>query len=109
MDELVAFLRARLDEDYLTMREANSSPEMVTGTPRSYAEAPVAIHIARFGNPDRVLAEVEAKRELLRVAAAAADFAPTFTSGFAAMLEGVLRLFAVAYDGHPSYRAEWRP
>jgi hypothetical protein len=109
VDDLVAFLRARLDEDELTMREANTSPEMLTGIPRSYADAPVALHIARFGNPDRVLAEVEAKRELLRFAEAIRDFAPTFTTGVAAKLEDVLRLFARAYADHPDYRPEWAP
>lgn len=68
----------------------------------------VGAHIARH-DPARVLVEVEATRELLRVAAAAADFAPTFTTGVAAKLEDVLRLFALPYTDHPDYRPEWAP
>lgn len=123
MNDLIEFVRARLDEDELTAREANTSPEMVTGIPRSYAEAPVAIHIARFANLDRVLAEVEAKREVVRLAVQARhnaslpepDFAvgpsgaALFVSGFAAAMEHALRLFAVAYAAHPDYDPKWVP
>ncbi|WP_433893014.1 DUF6221 family protein [Streptomyces sp. CA-111067] len=109
MDDLIEFLRARLDEDDLTVREANTSPEMVTGIPRSYAEAPVAIHIARFANPDRVLAEIEAKREVLHIFERTRDYSPIFMSGIGAAMVGTLRLLAQAYDGHPDYREDWRP
>jgi hypothetical protein len=67
-----------------------------------------AIHIARH-DPARVLREIEAKRDLLRLAERAHDYHETFTSGFAAALEGTLRLFALAYAGRPGYREEWRP
>lgn len=127
MDDLVAFLRARLDEDEAVTREADDfddhswyivqdglgntvGPRPQPGEFRIatayYAE--YAEHIARY-DPARVWADVAAKRELLRVAEAAADFAPTFTTGFAAKLEGVLRRFAVAYADHPDYRPEWAP
>lgn len=134
MDDLVAFLRARLAEDEAAARAATPGP-WVAGTTSGllvddgvygqgdggslefacdvreaswdWKQGNVA-HIARH-DPARVLAEVEAVRELLRVAVAAADFAPTFTTGFAARLEGVLRRFAVAYAAHPDYRIEWVP
>lgn len=63
--DLIAALRAALDEDDLTVREANTSPEMVTGIPRSYVKAPVAIYIGRFADPARVLADIAAKRAIL--------------------------------------------
>lgn len=122
MDDLVTFLRARIDEDDLTVREANTSPEMVTGIPRSYAKAPVAIHIARFANPDRALREIEAKREMLRLAAQSrknANLPPEtphgpsgagfFVKGYAAAMEHTLRLLAAVYADHPDYRPEWAP
>jgi hypothetical protein len=110
MDDLVAFLRARLDEDDLTVREANTSPEMVTGIPRSYAEAPVAIHIARFASPDRVLREVEAKRRILEVhggdRGAQSMFCPHCEHDAPCP---TLRLLALPFADHPDYQPEWDP
>ncbi len=68
----------------------------------------LAAHIAAH-DPARVLREIEAKREVVRLAERAHDYAPTFTSGFAAALEQVLRLYALAYKDRPGYREEWRP
>ncbi|MDJ0460600.1 DUF6221 family protein [Streptomyces sp. H27-C3] len=65
-------------------------------------------HIARH-DPARVLAEIEAKREVVRLTVRARDYAPTFTSGFGAAMEQALRLFAVVYADHPGYLADWRP
>jgi hypothetical protein len=62
--DVVRFVLDRLDEDDLTAREVLMSPEMVAGIPRSYAAAPMAIHIARH-HPERVMLEVEAKRALI--------------------------------------------
>lgn len=106
-DDLIEFLRARLDEDRLTVREANTSPEMVTGIPRSYAEAPVAIHIARFANPDRVLREIEAKREIV-------EDCENIIGGWneesvKAFAMDMLRNLAKVYNDHPDYRPEWTP
>ncbi|OLT24379.1 hypothetical protein BJF79_13635 [Actinomadura sp. CNU-125] len=63
-------------------------------------------HFARF-DPARVLAEVEAKRQIVDIheglhSCGAADYdnadpCPT------------LQLLAQVYAGHPSYRKEWRP
>ena len=125
MDELVQFLRARLAEDEQTAREAagGSGPDwyydnghvqsrshygsVATGS-QDFLESEFGAHIVCH-DPARVLREVGAKRELLRVAAAAHDYHETFTSGFAAALEGTLRLFALAYADHPDYHAEWLP
>lgn len=119
MEDLVQFLRARLDEDEQTLREANTSPEMVTGIPNSYAQAPVALHIARFADPARVLREVDAKRQLVY------EFEQTGSEpdtpehrasphwqGDFGYLQGLARavhLLALPYVDHPDYREEWRP
>jgi hypothetical protein len=125
MDELVQFLRARLDEDEQTARRAGGAwadgpaANWVTAASSGDASEPahrVALvvadgeraHIVRH-DPARVLRDIEAKRDLLRVAERAHDYHETFTSGFASALEGVLRLFAVAYAEHPDYRTERRP
>lgn len=160
MDDLIEFLRARLDEDELWATEASrrgGSPAVLGGVhwrwedpetdevvepqpglqtyvdddragvslrstetfPATVGDLPqfalhivdtvpsaVGGHIIRH-DPARVLAEVEAKRKVVRIAEAARDFAPTFTTGFAAKLEDTLRLFAQAYREHPDFRPEW--
>lgn len=70
--------------------------------------ARLAPHIARH-DPARVLREIDAKREVLRLAERAHDYHETFLNGFAAAMEGALRLFALAYADRPGYRDEWRP
>jgi hypothetical protein len=61
-------------------------------------------------DPARVLREIEAKRDLLRLAERAHDYHETFMNGFASALEGTLRLFALAYADRPGYKAEeWAP
>lgn len=60
-------------------------------------------------DPARVLREIEAKREVLRLAERAYDYHETFTNGFASALEGTLRLFALAYADRPGFREEWAP
>ncbi len=119
-DDLVQFLRARLDEDERQARAAmiyqdaswrvetsgiitTSSETDVYTDDRELAE-----HIARH-DPARVLAEVEARREVVRLAERAHDYHETFMNGFAAAMEGALRLFAQAHANHPDYREEWRP
>lgn len=66
-----------------------------------------AAHIARFANPARVLADIEAKREVVRLAERAHDYHETFMSGFAAALEQALRMFARAYRDHPDFDPAW--
>ncbi|MGW6416030.1 DUF6221 family protein [Streptomyces sp. NPDC055055] len=78
MDDLIAFLRARLDEDEQTARAAKPGPWHTDGGDvyaRDRTDAVVghtdsAEHIARH-NPARVMAEVYSKRQLLDSSAAA--------------------------------------
>jgi hypothetical protein len=123
-DDLAKFLRARLDEDEQVARSACGatieateslweakylSVHAVTSTSTS-AELPaeLADHIARQ-DPARTLAEVDAKREVVRLAERAYDYHGTFMNGFASALVHALRLFALPYAGHPDYRPEWAP
>jgi hypothetical protein len=125
MDDLVEFLRDRLGEDEQAARRAGGAwvdgpaANWVTAASSGGASEPahrVALvvadgeraHIARH-DPARVLRDVEAKRELLRLAERAHEYHETFTSGFAAVLEQTLRRFALAYVDHAGYREEWRP
>lgn len=114
MDELVQFLRDRLDED--------AAPRVVPAWHEAFCLAPTTddpcfycgatvdhTKVEHVPQSARVLRDIEAKRQLLRVAERAHDYHETFTSGFASALEGVLRLFAAAYAEHPGYREEWRP
>ncbi|MFI8448231.1 DUF6221 family protein [Streptomyces erythrochromogenes] len=60
-----------------------------------------AEHIARH-DPARVLAEVDAKRQLLDM----------YEEGIQVeqfVLKEALRAFAAAYGDHPDFREEWRP
>ncbi|MFF7096385.1 DUF6221 family protein [Streptomyces rubradiris] len=112
MDELVQFLRARLDEDEQIARDANASPEMVTGIPRSYASAPVALHIVRH-DPARVLRDIEARRgivdDLAQVIREGEEYkGPDYYEGVDAC-ERTLKRLALSYADHPAYREEWRP
>jgi hypothetical protein len=178
MDELVAFLRARLDTDgrrALAAPKGPWEPALVTrgsgfdewaiygelGTTSRWSNAKgadeqlpqrrmiagpgyegggvqgeaAARHIARH-NPTRVLAEVEAKRQLLADALAEkhtvvedcwytcpaateerdggetcndADSGKPCNCGRDARVEQRLRLLAMSYADHPDHREEWRP
>lgn len=128
MDDLVQFVTARLDEDaglaeqaahcgapewntdadsLLLLSLANRQRLAERGVPEALAGA-VEAHHARH-DPARVLAEVEAKREVVRLAIRANDFGPTFMHGFGAAMEQALRLLALPHATHPDYRETWRP
>lgn len=169
MDDLIAFLRARLDEDEAVAREASrfqhddrpmtpggehwhwvepdgdqvltldpvqdeylndggraalhSVEEYPTGNPWTlphmvlpYGEevrTTDAMHIARW-DPARVLAEVEAKREildeyLLWAEDDSRDYDQSRTAvERSAALEVVVKVLALPYAGHADYRPEWR-
>jgi len=132
MDDLVAFLKARLDEDEAVAQETVADfgdhwtvdGERVRGSVE-YVDVldgpgmPYA-HIARH-DPARVLREVEAKRRLLAL------HAPTGPGGddcvvcdYGADSCGcmgtnggwpcaTLELLALPYSGHPDYRPAWSP
>lgn len=112
MDDLVQFLRDRYDDE---AAEARAAEKRTTTTRRmiqgQWVEDTVQPPEWRRSAwpPARVLAEIDAKREVLRLASAARDYHETFMSGFAAEMEKALRLYAVPYADHPGYRDAWRP
>ncbi|WP_326739136.1 DUF6221 family protein [Streptomyces sp. NBC_01022] len=115
MDDLVQFLRARLNEDEQTARAAGDSwygyePEQQI----AFVSVEDARHIARHG-PARALREVEAKRQLLTeykesAASLAAASAPDmYDVGRLQGLEIAVRATSLPYADHPDYRGDWRP
>lgn len=107
MDDLVGFLKARLDEDEQAAREQDGT------MPYAHQTGPMS---ARY-SPERVLAEVDAKRRILDRAEFVAAHGPAvdhvraldMTTGASAALRDALRLLALPYAQHPDYRQEWAP
>ncbi|GGU54716.1 DUF6221 family protein [Streptomyces lavendofoliae] len=129
--ELVDFLRARLDEDADTASAASPGPWHVNAeSDEVLAVDDIAVadgfalsgqqlrattaHIARH-NPARILAEVDAKRQMVddyarNAAAAEAEQCPNeWNGGIDKLGYFVLPLLALPYADHPDYRDEWRP
>jgi len=130
-DDLITFLRARLDEDQAVAQAATAGPWTTMGQ-RVMAPSPpstrpgvgmaaghaaasadfneTAAHIARH-DPARVLAEVEAKRILLGDHERFVAERRRMMGGWDSYPEAspVLTAFAAAYADHPDYREEWRP
>lgn len=116
MDDLVAFVRARLDEDERIAQGADRNPPngSTSWTPAALQttwDARVDEHVARH-NPARVLREVEAKRRIL-----GEHFESFLPNGIPlgtcttcdnyAMPCPTLRLLALPYADDPDYRPEW--
>lgn len=116
MDDLIAFLRARLYEDEAHARFAfadhnDAGPnwtEIWSGTVDTgddhiaTGDAGLSRHIERF-DPARVLAEVAAKRQIIEEG----DLHDTTDASV--LHRSVLKLLALPYADHPDYRDSWRP
>jgi len=108
MDDLVQFLRNRLDEDEATARRVPLSQapvELRALVPRAGGDLYLAI------DPARVLREVEAKQQIVEQYKSICnppheEFGPALSR---AELSRVLRLLALTYADHPDYRDDWRP
>ena len=114
MDDLVQFLRARLDEDAAAASQCAGDGQW---TPEAIAfygpdlSPEVRGHMARH-DPARVLAEVDAKRKLLTEYEevqhdedASYEWAGGWTNG----LRHAAALLALPYATPPDYRDTWRP
>lgn len=91
MDDLIAFLRSRLDEDDRRAR-AVAGEDWDDIEWQDLPES--AFAHAKNHDPARVLADVEAKREIID------HLAYEYSSP-------ILRWLALPYAGHPDYRDEW--
>lgn len=126
MNDLVQFIRDRLDEDERVAREAGTrSLQWRLARPLDDAELgdaswlrpPEQEHAERH-DPARVLADVEAKRRILaecaywydKVNASAKEKHPMpDLAGRFEVAMPILCLLALPYASHPDYRQEWRP
>ncbi|MEV7683931.1 DUF6221 family protein [Streptomyces sp. NPDC088341] len=122
---LVAFVRARLDEEERIAREAGGDtwrcpPELpgevhdrAGGISFSVRTSGYDLHIARQ-DPSRTLRRVEMSRVLLDEYADVAGMdtdrpAHDFPSGRAVGLGFAVRQIAAEHARHPDYRAKWLP
>ena len=103
VDDLTAFLTARLDEDEAAAKAVKDRHWAMATIPGGELAPGVVAHIARH-DPARVLREVAAGRTIL---AACQD------SGEGSIVRDALRyavnVFTAVYSDHPDYRAEWKP
>ena len=116
--DLVAFLKARLDEDEAAANAAWGVEWDWRYIAQPFGERPSiahTVHIARH-DPARVLREVEAKRAMIaryeRAAALPASVV-SFThgqdDGYAQACADAIRDAAAVWSDHPDYRQEWKP
>ncbi|WP_328313059.1 DUF6221 family protein [Streptomyces sp. NBC_00442] len=129
MDDLVQFLRDRYDDAESAALGAKGEtsgrwtqddgpPEDIMLYDKSgKLTVGQARHIARH-DPARVLAEIEAKRQILRdleqaefsLSKAEAGTVPhDLMTGAVNTLRRTVRLLAQPYSDHPDYREGWRP
>lgn len=114
--DLVAFLHARLQDDWNHARDAMTNDGqwraertvvvLDTGAEIQDVYLGPADHIARF-DPARIVAEVAAKRALVDTFEAAIRVkAPV---AYRVGLHKAVALLASVYHEHADYRAEWQP
>lgn len=132
MDALITFLRARLDEREAAakaMKEVYPTPwdvsdrgwmaRVVADGPNfpdvivlEQNQAPDAgwlshvIHHVYLNDPDYVLADVAAKRQIIDQWLG--EDSHGWHKGYGDAISDVLRLLALPFAGHPDYREEWR-
>lgn len=135
MNELVAFLRARYNEDEQVARAADAgrwlpedkgvtfewrADDFHEGEAQARLLADTRANLEHIANwhPARVLAEVDAKIRVLDHAEAwfGASFATTpdgwssdTATAYRMAMGWTLRLLAQPYADHPDYREEWTP
>ncbi|MFD8088581.1 DUF6221 family protein [Streptomyces malaysiensis] len=101
MDDLMEFLRARLDQDEREARRVppNQSPAELRAMVTRESGEPFLVVAS-----ERVLREIDAKRRMIgRISSHAA------VMGWDEVHGDLLRLLALPYADHPDYREGWRP
>lgn len=117
--DLAAWLLARLDEDEAAAREAQSvipdgegwyriAQEAIADPEFSRLHGRAYKHIARH-DPARVLAEVEAKRQIIREWRQVDELDQRKTSPAWARMTRVMWFLAQPYADHPDYDPSWAP
>jgi hypothetical protein len=101
---LTDFLLARIAEDETNLREMTNPREAAVRV-----EGASAPEVRHFANPDRVLAECEAKRRIVEAHREWDDNDWQSPAYFSAPMDLVLSLLALPYADHPDYREEWKP
>lgn len=129
-DDLVVFLKARLDEDETVARaalDATTSYDVEDSAVEEFARLAVnegareevSEHLVRH-DPKLVLADIASKRQLIEAGDDLVrehenticndEFAAGRFCGRARSYQSeLLRLLALPYAGHPHHREEWRP
>lgn len=128
-DDLVAFLRARLDEDEQAAQEAHYEGQRWLSEEEDVCRWPDdelvhiadrkcdARHIARW-DPVRVLAEVQAKRRIIEMyenadaaqrAGSISERNRTQDEAAVDVLGEAVHALAAVYASHPDYRGAWSP
>jgi hypothetical protein len=108
VDEIVMWLRAELDVDEANAYEVHDRDcpsVLMTWTDWT---TPKFVGRCDCGWPERVLAEVEAKRKLLDWLDDTWDRA-TDADFFGVDADHAYRLIALPYADRPGYREDWRP
>lgn len=133
-DELEAFLKERVDEDEQVAQDAHYEGQRWLSEEEDVCRWPddELVHVAdrkrdarhiALWDPARVLAEVQAKRRIIdlhkprgveggppyRWTCTLCDHAPVPWDSYLEWPCPTLRLLALPYAGHGSYRAEWAP
>jgi hypothetical protein len=104
-DDLVAFLLAQLDEEEREIRRILEPGDPFDTFPISHQ----ALH--------RMLADIEAKRSVIRLYQATSEMADNPSDATAQraarLVQGVyadvLRMLALPYADQPGYKAKWKP
>ena len=102
--DIVEFLRARLDEDEAVAR-GGADPYVLA---ERHGWVPVGAeweHVARHGDPARVLREVEAKRRIIQEHVDQVEMDDPCVPIVAG--ERLLRHLGAVYADHPDYDPEW--
>jgi Family of unknown function (DUF6221) len=112
MQELAAFIEARLDEDEATAKLAEHDLAARAG-PVGLPDTAVAAHFARHA-PARVLREIAGKRQIVNLyrRCAAKGGTGDIPVPMDYMVDGLkfsLRRIGETWDDHPDFRAEWVP
>jgi len=113
VDDLAAFLNARLDDVEVSdwhARDCQTHRQMPANSPLGLVGVPLSCNCRV---PDWLLADVAAKREIVKLCAwVNLDENRKFSelmAGRAQEARSVLRELALPYAYHPDYREEWRP